>query len=235
MVTVIGVINGDTQLHLADFRAAERTFQLLTQVAGRAGRRSPGRVVIQTQSVDHPALLAAQRHDYAMFAGTSCRTAQRLGYPPYRQLVAFRHQASRARRRRASKRTDSRSPSRASPIAPGGRMSSSLAPRPVSPRRFAVIITGMSSPAGEDLAPLLRSFPIPYGWTVDVDPVSSLASECYRPAARSRIVNVVSAVRSHEYIVARCRPAVASFADREWSSEKDERNRIEQVRPHPWG
>ena len=68
-MTLVGVINADTALHFPDFRAAERTFQLVTQVAGRTGRGDRGgRVVVQTYSPDHPAIVAAQRHDYAMFA-----------------------------------------------------------------------------------------------------------------------------------------------------------------------
>ena len=68
-VTLVGVINADTALHLPDFRAAERTFHLVTQVAGRTGRGPKGgRVLVQTFSPDHPAIQAAVRHDYAAFA-----------------------------------------------------------------------------------------------------------------------------------------------------------------------
>ena len=68
-VTLVGVINADTALHLPDFRAAERTFQLVTQVAGRTGRgEQGGRVLVQTFSPDTPAIQAAVRHDYAAFA-----------------------------------------------------------------------------------------------------------------------------------------------------------------------
>ena len=64
-VTLVGVINADTALHLPDFRAAERTFHLVTQVAGRTGRGPKGgRVLVQTFSPDHPAIRAAVRHDY---------------------------------------------------------------------------------------------------------------------------------------------------------------------------
>ncbi len=82
-VTLVGVINADTALHFPDFRAAERTFQLVTQVAGRTGRgERGGRVVVQTYSPDHPAILAAQRHDYIMFANQELPVRREFGYPP---------------------------------------------------------------------------------------------------------------------------------------------------------
>ena len=89
-VTLVGVLNADTSLHLPDFRAAERTFQLLTQVAGRAGRGDrPGHVVLQTRHADHPALLAASRQDYAGFAEAELQVREAAGYPPVTRLVSF--------------------------------------------------------------------------------------------------------------------------------------------------
>ena len=82
-VTLVGVINADTALHLPDFRAAERTFQLVTQVAGRTGRGPKGgRVLVQTFSPDHPAIQAAVRHDYAAFAAGELPMRRMLRYPP---------------------------------------------------------------------------------------------------------------------------------------------------------
>ena len=87
-VTLVGVINADTSLHFPDFRAAERTFQLVTQVAGRTGRgERGGRVVVQTYSPDHPAIVAAQRHDYVMFADQELPIRREFGYPPETSLV----------------------------------------------------------------------------------------------------------------------------------------------------
>jgi primosomal protein N' (replication factor Y) len=94
LVSLIGVINADTLLHLPDFRAGERTFQLLTQVAGRAGRRAPGgQVIIQSFSPDHYAIQAASRHDYTAFYQEEIAFRRRHGYPPFRRLVrlVYRH------------------------------------------------------------------------------------------------------------------------------------------------
>jgi len=82
-VTLIGVINADTALNLPDFRAAERTFSLLTQVSGRAGRGSaPGRVIVQTSLPDHYAIVAASRHDYEAFYHQELRHRRALQLPP---------------------------------------------------------------------------------------------------------------------------------------------------------
>jgi primosomal protein N' (replication factor Y) (superfamily II helicase) len=83
-VTLVGVVNADTALHLPDFRAAERTFQLLVQVAGRTGRGPKGgRVLVQTFSPDHAAIKAAVRHDYQTFAAEELPNRESLGYPPF--------------------------------------------------------------------------------------------------------------------------------------------------------
>ena len=87
-VTLVGVICADTALHLPDFRAAERTFQLVTQVAGRTGRgEKGGRVLVQTSSPDHPAILAAARHDYAGFAAAELPARKAFSYPPFAGMV----------------------------------------------------------------------------------------------------------------------------------------------------
>jgi primosomal protein N' (replication factor Y) len=87
-VTLVGVVNADTALHLPDFRAAERTFQLVTQVAGRTGRGPQGgRVLVQTLSPDAPAIMAAVRHDLAAFARSEMPHREALGYPPFASMV----------------------------------------------------------------------------------------------------------------------------------------------------
>jgi primosomal protein N' (replication factor Y) len=87
-VTLVGVVNADTALHLPDFRAAERTFQLVTQVAGRTGRGDKGgRVLVQTFSPEHPAIQAALRHDYLAFAARELPNREEYGYPPYSSMI----------------------------------------------------------------------------------------------------------------------------------------------------
>ncbi len=90
-VTLVGVINADAGLHFPDFRATERTFQLLAQVAGRAGRGGQaGRVIVQTRDPRHPAIQAASRHDYQAFATQELEARAELSYPPYSHLVCVR-------------------------------------------------------------------------------------------------------------------------------------------------
>ena len=87
-VTLVGVISGDTALALPDFRAAERTFQLITQVAGRAGRGDvPGRVVLQTFLPDDPTIRAAIRQDFVGFAKTELASRRQVGLPPFARMV----------------------------------------------------------------------------------------------------------------------------------------------------
>ncbi len=87
-VTLVGVVNADTGLHLPDFRAAERTFQLLAQVAGRAGRGSKGgRVMIQTFTPEHPCIALAVEHDFLEFAQQELAQRKEHSYPPYQRLA----------------------------------------------------------------------------------------------------------------------------------------------------
>jgi primosomal protein N' (replication factor Y) len=90
-VTLVSVLLADAGLHQPDFRASERTAQLLTQVAGRAGRgKLPGRVLLQTFTPDAPAVDAVVRHDYAAFARGELAEREAVGYPPFRRLGLVR-------------------------------------------------------------------------------------------------------------------------------------------------
>jgi primosomal protein N' (replication factor Y) len=87
-VTMVGVVNADVGLHRADFRAGERTFQLLAQVAGRTGRGPRGgKVFVQTFSPEHPSISLAAAHDYLGFAAAELAARQHHKYPPYQRLA----------------------------------------------------------------------------------------------------------------------------------------------------
>jgi primosomal protein N' (replication factor Y) (superfamily II helicase) len=90
-VTLVGVLNADVGLQMPDLRAAERTFQLLTQVAGRAGRSArKGRALIQTRNPDHPAIRLAREHDFNGFSELEMQARKELGYPPFGRLTLIR-------------------------------------------------------------------------------------------------------------------------------------------------
>jgi len=87
-VTLVGIVTADSSLHQPDPRAAERTFQLLAQVSGRAGRGDIlGRIVVQTSTPAHPAITCAARHDFEGFATAEMRLRKELGYPPFGRLL----------------------------------------------------------------------------------------------------------------------------------------------------
>lgn len=170
LVTVVGVISADTTLHLPDYRAAERTFQLLTQVAGRAGR-SPlgGRVIVQTYTPEHYAIRAASRHDYAGFLARELAFRRQHGYPPFGRLI------------RLTYADDDPSRARQQAVELAGRLQGEVrrqglgalsiigpAPCPLEKLRgqwrWQIILRGA------DPLPFLSATPIPRGWRVDVDP-----------------------------------------------------------------
>jgi primosomal protein N' (replication factor Y) len=87
-VNLVGVILADIGLHIPDFRSSERTFQLLTQVSGRAGRRDKrGQVIIQTYSPTHPAIVAASNHDYKKFFEEEIRNRKDFNFPPFSSII----------------------------------------------------------------------------------------------------------------------------------------------------
>jgi len=90
-VTLVGVINGDMGLNIPDFRSGERTFQLLSQVAGRCGRSDKiGKVIFQTFNTDHYVIKMAQNHDYFGFYKKEMNIRKKLYYPPYCFIVVIR-------------------------------------------------------------------------------------------------------------------------------------------------
>ncbi|HPD56200.1 MAG TPA: primosomal protein N' [Smithellaceae bacterium] len=96
LITLVGVVAADTSLNMPDFRAAEKTFQLLTQVAGRSGRgNNPGKVIIQTFNPQHFALRHAQHHDYKSFYAEELDFRRTFQYPPFGHIVNIRLSSSK--------------------------------------------------------------------------------------------------------------------------------------------
>ncbi|MDR1296691.1 MAG: primosomal protein N' [Deltaproteobacteria bacterium] len=90
-LTLVGVVDADLGLNVADFRAAERTYQLLSQVSGRAGRRErPGRVYIQTRNPEHYSMTSARDHDYEAFYENEIAVRREFGYPPFARMALVR-------------------------------------------------------------------------------------------------------------------------------------------------
>jgi len=171
LVTLVGVVSADTALNLPDFRAGERTFQLLSQVAGRAGRGvRGGKVVIQTYTPEHYAIQAAAQHDYAAFYNKEVEYRLKLRNPPFTHLACLtcshtsdllcQREAERMKRL-LSQEIDSQGIADIEIIGP--------APAFIHRRRgrfrWQIILRG--SELSEFLSPLL----FPQGWVVDIDPV----------------------------------------------------------------
>ena len=170
-VTLAGVVNADTGLNLPDFRGGERTFQLLCQVAGRAGRGiKGGRVIIQTYSPDNYAVQAAAKHDYLGFYCKEMDFRRQYNYPPFSQLVrlAYTHLNAEACRREAERvyqlileereREDIGDLGVIGPVP-------AFAFRARDRYRWQLLLRG------SDSTRILSRFAFPRGWTIDVDPV----------------------------------------------------------------
>jgi len=174
LVTLVGVISADTALNLPDFCAAERTFQLLAQVAGRAGRGlRGGRVILQTFNPGHYAVQMAARHDFAAFAERELMFRQEQGYPPYRRLVRleYRHRQSERARLAAQRLVNSL---RTMLLARGLPPEDLIGPAPAFFAKRRDLYRWHILLRADDPAHLLREVEIPAGWRVDIDPVSVL-------------------------------------------------------------
>jgi primosomal protein N' (replication factor Y) len=156
--------------HIPDFRASERTFQVLTQVAGRAGRGLlAGRVILQTYHPDHPAIVAASRHDYDAFFEQEVEGRRQLGYPPFQRLtrLVYRHPDPDRAQINASG-----NPRRA--LDEQGDPADLIGPAPCfferlrGDYRWQVVLRSFEP------GPLIPP-DLPQGWVVDVDPVTALA------------------------------------------------------------
>ena len=172
-VTLVGVISADTALYLPDYRAAERTFQLLAQVAGRAGRsRRGGRVIVQTYNPEHYAIQAAAQHDYAAFAQQEMAYRRELGYPPFGRLVALRFSDKNAERCQAAATRLGRW--LAGEIRRTGARVDLIGPVPCFFARIGGKYRWQIVLRGPDPRRLLEDVALPYGWRVDVDPLDLL-------------------------------------------------------------
>jgi primosomal protein N' (replication factor Y) len=173
LVTLVGVISADVSLYLPDFRAGERTFQLLAQVAGRAGRsQRGGRVVLQTYRPEHYVIQAAARHDYGAFYQRELSFRRERGYPPVKRLVRLVYWDKKAEKaeqiaQRMAEALRSRMAAVNAPV-------TLLGPAPAFFARHRGYYRWQIVLYGQEPSSLLRGLPIPFGWRVDVDPVTVL-------------------------------------------------------------
>jgi primosomal protein N' (replication factor Y) len=174
LVTLVGVVTADTALHLPDFRSAERTFQLLEQVAGRAGRGPRGgRVIVQTYTPENHAIQSVRRHDYHSMYEREIEFRRSLGYPPFGRLVrltyahtgaAYSQEQAASMARKLTRERDTRGLPNLDILGPAP----AFVPRVRGRWRWNVVLRGA------DPVALIRDMQFPRGWTVDVDPASLL-------------------------------------------------------------
>jgi primosomal protein N' (replication factor Y) len=170
-VTLVGVINADSALNLPDFRAVERTFQLLTQVAGRAGRGVlGGRVIIQTFSPENYAIRAAAGHDYTAFYEKEIDYRRRLHFPPFTQLARLGYYGANddiCRRESEKIKTLLVEQARAKGI--GGL--DIIGPAPAFIHKLRGKYRWQLILRGQDLSAFLAPVAFNRGWMVDIDPM----------------------------------------------------------------
>jgi primosomal protein N' (replication factor Y) len=171
LVTLVGVVSADTALNLPDFRAGERTFQLLSQVAGRAGRGvRGGRVIIQSYTPEHYAIQAAARHDYTAFYNKEVEYRRQLRNPPFSRLacLTFSHTSDIRCQREAERMKRALAQEMDSQ---GVADIEILGPAPAFIHRRRGRFRWQLILRGSELAAFLAPIPLPQGWVVDIDPV----------------------------------------------------------------
>ncbi len=183
-VTLVGVVSADAGLFLPDFRAPERSLQLLMQVAGRAGRRtesSHSRVIVQTFNPEHYAIEAASRHDYRGFYEGEIRFRAEHGYPPYGQLARLVYTSTSDERCEQETNIVARHLRHRAEQLDGGHTSSYgagdvdvLGPVPCFTHKVRGRYRWQLLIRADDVAPLLNGFHPGPGWSLDVDPMSLL-------------------------------------------------------------
>jgi primosomal protein N' (replication factor Y) len=174
LVTLVGVISADVALHIPDFRAGERTFQLLEQVAGRAGRGPRGgRVIIQTYTPEHHSIQAAVAHDYRRMYTREIEIRRRLGYPPFGRLarMTYAHTgAAYAQEQAALMVTRLRKEQDRLGLA----NVDILGPAPAHLPRLRGRWRWNVALRGADPTAVLADMVLPKGWAIDIDPASLL-------------------------------------------------------------
>jgi primosomal protein N' (replication factor Y) len=176
LVTLVGVISADVGLYLPDFRSGERTFQLLTQVAGRAGRSvRGGRVVIQTYTPDHYAIQAAAEHDYAAFFDRELAFRREHQYPPVRRLarLIYWHKKLDAVKNETARMADVLR-QRVAQMGLEAEWIGIIGPAPAFFARHRGYYRWHILVRAPDPAQLIHGLDIPFGWRVDIDPMSLL-------------------------------------------------------------
>jgi len=171
LVTLVGVVIADTSLNLPDFRAGERTFQLLCQVAGRAGRgQSAGQVIIQTYNPEHYAIQTAAKHDYKSFYDMEIQYRRQFREPPFTQLAAltFVHTNDNRCREEAEKMAKHIGEERDSKGIPD---LSIIGPAPAFMHRLRGRYHWQIILRGSNLSEFLNNITFPQGWMIDVDPI----------------------------------------------------------------
>ncbi len=170
-VTLVGVINADTGLNLPDFRAGERTFQLLSQVAGRTGRGAlEGQAIIQSYSPEHYAIQTAARRDYALFYEKEIAYRRQLHNPPFSQLASliYSHTNDSLGQKEAERVKSLLIEEQA---ARGIAGLSLIGPAPAFMHRLRGKFRWQLILRGNNLSAFLAPVPLPQGWSVDIEPV----------------------------------------------------------------
>jgi primosomal protein N' (replication factor Y) (superfamily II helicase) len=174
LVTLVGVVSADLAINMPDFRACERTFQLLTQVAGRAGRGLlGGRVVLQTYQPEHYAIQAAAKHDFDGFYEKEIGYRRDIGYPPFRRLVRIVFRSESAARAQAEAESGANLfRARLNQLELTG--TELIGPAPCFFSRVNKVYRWHLLLRGPDPTAALKDVEIPRGWYVDIDPVDVL-------------------------------------------------------------
>jgi primosomal protein N' (replication factor Y) (superfamily II helicase) len=178
-VTLVGIISADSALHLPDFRAGERTFQLLVQVAGRAGRGdAEGEVIVQTFTPAHPSLQFAKSHDFDGFAAHELEMRGNFGHPPYSHLVLLTARADTEQKAELTARTLAQ---KLTATVPASVVVSPSSPAPLARvrgmYRYQVVARGKQvRPLTKAIRDALRDIKLPKDThvSVDVDPIAVL-------------------------------------------------------------